>query len=116
MKPQWTGLLRDWNTDLLWWLRHGGPKLIAILVGMFVLIRLLRLITDKVVALSKRKSISSVARTQQIRTVTGVIHSAGVFVIVFVAFMQAQHQLGSRHRQNQIEEQPQWNLDLKAGA
>ncbi|HWX55051.1 MAG TPA: mechanosensitive ion channel family protein [Verrucomicrobiae bacterium] len=89
MKPQWTGLLRDWNTDLLWWLRHGGPKLIAILVGMFVLIRLLRLITDKVVALSKRKSISSVARTQQIRTVAGVIHSGGVFVIVFVAFMQA---------------------------
>jgi moderate conductance mechanosensitive channel len=88
MQPQWADLLRDWHDDLVWWVRHGGPRLIVILVVTFIFIRMLGLLTRKVIELSQKRSLPGAPRTQQIKTLAGVIHSAGVFVILFVAIMQ----------------------------
>src|SRR5207302_5933265 len=89
MQPEkWTNLLHDWHDDLIWWARHGVPRLIVIFLLAFFLIRILGIITRKVVELSKKRSTPAL-RLQQVRTLAGVIHSIGVFVIVFIALLQA---------------------------
>ena len=89
MQPEkWTNLLHDWHDDLIWWARKGVPRLIVIFLLAFFLIRILGLITRKVVELSKKRPTPAL-RLQQVRTLAGVIHSVGVFVIVFIALLQA---------------------------
>ncbi len=88
MASKWEDLFRDWQGDLAWWTRHRAPKLLAILLLTFVLLRLLSFITRRVLDLSKSKSLPSDAHVQQVRTVVGAAQSAGVFAIVFVAFLQ----------------------------
>ncbi|HEV3037310.1 MAG TPA: mechanosensitive ion channel family protein [Candidatus Angelobacter sp.] len=89
MQPEkWTNLFKDWHDDLIWWARHGVPRLVVIFLLAFFLIRILGTITRKVVELSKKRS-NPALRTQQVRTLAGVIHSVGVFVIVFIALLQA---------------------------
>lgn len=89
MQPEkWPNLLRDWHDDLIWWARHGVPRLIVIFLLAFCFIRVLGVVTRHVIEFSKRRSTPAL-RMQQVRTLTGVIHSIGVFVIVFIALMQA---------------------------
>jgi small conductance mechanosensitive channel len=89
MQPEkWANLLRDWHDDLIWWARHGVPRLLVIFLLAFLLIRILGTITRRVVELSK-KGPKPPLRIQQVRTLAGVIHSVGVFVIVFIALLQA---------------------------
>ena len=87
MDHKWTDLFRDWHEDLIWWARHGVPKLVVILVLAFVLIRLLEIVTRKLVELSKRSTTGAV-RVPQVRTLAGVIRSFGVFLIVFITALQ----------------------------
>jgi len=86
-------LLRDWGEDTRLFLRHDVPKIVLVTVISFVLIRLLRLIVDKVANLQTRKPLEGV-RAQQIRTVASVISSIGVFVILFVAALEVLPLLG----------------------
>ena len=86
-------LLRDWREDTMTFLRRDVPKLVLVVLGSVVLIRLLRLITGKVTALQTRKLPPGV-RAQQIRTLASVLTSVGVFVIVFVAGLEALSLLG----------------------
>ncbi len=86
-------LLRDWREDTMTFLRHDAPKLVLLLLGSVVLIRLLRLVTGKVTALQTRK-LPSGLRAQQIRTLASVLTSVGVFVIVFVAALEVLSLLG----------------------
>jgi moderate conductance mechanosensitive channel len=86
-------LLRDWREDTMTFLRRDVPKLVLVVLGSVVLIRLLRLITGKVTALQTRKLPPGV-RAQQIRTLASVLTSVGVFVIVFVAALEALSLLG----------------------
>ena len=86
-------LLRDWREDTMTFLRHDAPKLVLLLLGSVVLIRLLRLITRKVTALQTRK-LPSGLRAQQIQTLASVLTSVGVFVIVFVAALMVLPLLG----------------------
>ena len=88
MEHRWQDLLREWHSDLVERTRHDAPRLIAILLFAFILIRFLDVISHKLVELSKRPSSRSLARTQQIRTMVGVIRSIGVFVILFITAMQ----------------------------
>jgi len=87
MDHKWADVFRDWHDDLIWWVRHGVPKLVVILVLAFVLIRLLEIVTRKLVELSKRSTTGAV-RVPQIRTLAGVIRSFGVFLIVFITALQ----------------------------
>jgi moderate conductance mechanosensitive channel len=92
MEDRFTNLWRDWHDDLVRFTRHDAPKLLAILVLSFVLIRILGIITRNLVELSKRSA--GIARVQQVKTVVGVVHSAGVFIIIFVAATQVLPVLG----------------------
>src|SRR5215472_13213246 len=87
MEDQFGNLWHNWHKDLVAWTRDTGPKLLLILLLAFLLVRLLNFATRKVVALSEKGSGRGPVRTQQVRTLTGVIRSVGVFLIVFLTGM-----------------------------
>ena|ERR1051326_3430807 len=80
-------LVRGWREDTMIFLRHDVPKLALVAVLSFVLIRILRLITRKTADLQIRK-LHPGMRVQQVRTLSSVINSIGVFVILFVAALE----------------------------
>src|SRR5438094_3406014 len=87
------GLLRDWREDAINFLRHDAPKIVFVLVIAYVLIRILRMIASKTADLHIRK-LPSGLRVQQIRTLTSVMTSVGVFVILFIAILEVLSLLG----------------------
>ena len=87
------GLLRDWREDTMTFLRHDVPKIVLVVVGALVLVRLLRQITSKVAALNTGR-LGPGLSAQQVRTLASVITSVGVFVIFFVAALMVLAQLG----------------------
>ena len=86
-------LLRDWRQDTLELLRHDVPKIVLVVIGAYVLIRVLRAVARKSAELQIRKLPPGV-RVQQVRTVASVLTSIGVFVISFVAMLMVLGQLG----------------------
>ena len=86
-------LLRDWREDAMNFLRHDVPKIVLVIAVSFLLIRILRAITHKVAALQGKRLPAGV-RTQQVRTLAGVLTSVGIFVIVFLALMETLSLLG----------------------
>jgi small conductance mechanosensitive channel len=77
-------LLRDWREDTLTFVRHDVPKIVLIIVGAYVLTRMLRGFARRSADLHVRKLPPGI-RVQQVRTVASVLTSVGVFVIFFVA-------------------------------
>lgn len=77
-----------WSDDLFEFVRRDLPKILAVLLIAFVLTRILKLITRRLSHLSKSGSLPSGVRTQQIRTLSGILYSSGVFVIALLAAMQ----------------------------
>lgn len=86
-------LVRDWRTDAVNFLHVDAPKIALILLLAFLLIRLLHAVAGKIVDIQRKRSATG-ARSQQIRTVAGVINSVGVFVILFVAILMVLERLG----------------------
>ena len=86
-------LLRDWRDDTMNFFRHDAPKVVFVLVGAYILTRLLRSIARRTADLHIRKLPQGV-RVQQVRTVASVVTSIGVFVIFFVAAMMVLPILG----------------------
>ncbi len=86
-------LLHAWREDSMDFLRHDAPKIVLVILGSFVLARLLRVIVSKISSLQTRKLPSSV-RARQVRTLASVITSVGVFVIVFIAAVMVLPLLG----------------------
>jgi len=86
-------LLRDWREDAMNFLRHDAPKIVFVLVIAYVLIRILRMIASKTADLHIRK-LPSGLRVQQIRTLTSVMTSVGVFIILFIAILEVLSLLG----------------------
>jgi moderate conductance mechanosensitive channel len=80
-------LLRDWREDTMNFLRHDAPKIVLVILGAYILTKILRAIARKSAELHIRKLPSGV-RVQQVRTVASVITSVGVFVIFFVAALE----------------------------
>lgn len=92
---QSVGELADrWRVDALNFLRVGVPKILFILIVTFVLIRLLKAVTRRLHAFGDTKALPSGVRAQQLRTLSGVLYSAGVFVLVFVALLDILDKLG----------------------
>jgi small-conductance mechanosensitive channel len=85
-------LLRDWHEDAIGFVRTAVPKLALIVLGAFVLIRVVRITTHRIASLQEKR-LPSGLRAQQIRTLATVIDSISVFVIVFVATLMALAQL-----------------------
>jgi len=86
-------LPRNWREDLLAFLHHDAPKLLLILAGSLVTVRLLRIVTSRINILQSHRLPAGI-RTQQIRTLAGVIDGVGVFVVLFVALLQTLSLLG----------------------
>jgi small-conductance mechanosensitive channel len=86
-------LLTDWREDTMTFLRHDLPKIIFIIVAASILIRLLRLFTGRLASLQVKKLPPGI-RAQQVRTVSSVLTSVGVFVISFVAALMVLGNLG----------------------
>src|SRR6185312_9138525 len=88
MNESFGNIWQQWHSYLVGWTRDRAPKLVVILVLAFIFVRLLGVITRKVVVLAEKNSSRGTLRAQQVRTVAGVVRSAGVFFILFFAFMQ----------------------------
>lgn len=86
-------LLHDWREDTMNFCRHDAPKIVLVVLGAYVMTRLLRAIARKSADLQVRK-LPPGMRVQQVRTVTSVITSIGVFVIFFVAALEVLSLLG----------------------
>jgi small conductance mechanosensitive channel len=89
MEEKFSNIWHEWHNYLVAWTRDRAPKLVVILVLAFIFVRLLGLITRKLVALSEKRSAHGTIRGQQVRTITGVVRSVGVFLIVFFTGMTA---------------------------
>jgi moderate conductance mechanosensitive channel len=80
-------LLRDWREDTMNFVHHDMPKLVLIVVGAFILVRVWRALVGRVAELQEKK-LQHGLRLQQVRTVASVITSVGVFGIAFWAVLQ----------------------------
>jgi moderate conductance mechanosensitive channel len=87
MEEQFSNNWHYWHNYLVVWTRDRAPKLLVILILAFIFVRLLGMITRNLVALSERRKGHGIGHTQQVRTITGVIRSVGVFLIVFFTGM-----------------------------
>jgi small conductance mechanosensitive channel len=81
-------LFRGWREDTVGFVRNSAPKLILIIIGAMVLIRVVRIMTSRVASLQERR-LPSGLRAQQVRTLAGVVNSVGTFVILFSALLLA---------------------------
>jgi small conductance mechanosensitive channel len=86
-------LLRDWREDAMTFLRHDVPKILVVVIAWLILIRILKALSGKIVALHIRKAPPGF-RAQQIRTLATVTSSVGIFVITFVAALEILSLLG----------------------
>jgi len=91
---KFTDLLQDWREDTLNFLRHDAPKIVVVLLVSFILIQLLRVITSRLKAFSIEGRVPTAFRAQQLRTLSGVVYSTGVFIIIFLALLQILPLLG----------------------
>lgn len=87
-------VINDWGDDAFDFLRHQVPKILAVLLIAFILSRLLKLVSRHLTQLSHRQDLPSSVRSQQLRTISGVVYSIGLFVILFIASMQILALLG----------------------
>ncbi|MBZ5629076.1 MAG: mechanosensitive ion channel family protein [Acidobacteriia bacterium] len=87
-------VIERWRADALEFLRVDVPKILFIVLVTIVLIRLLKAVTHRLRSLAEGKDRLSGLRAQQLRTLSGVIYSAGVFVSVFLALLQILPVLG----------------------
>ncbi len=84
----------SWGDDTFEFVRHQVPRIVAVLVIAFILTRLLRVMARHLSNLSSSQGLPSAVRAQQLRTLSSVIRSVGLFVIMFVAALQILPLLG----------------------
>jgi moderate conductance mechanosensitive channel len=87
-------LADQWSEDTVLFLRHDAPKIIGIIIVTFVLMWLLKALSNRLVAFSKRQALPTGIRAQQIRTLADVFYSVGLFVLLFMALMQVLQVVG----------------------
>lgn len=73
-----------------------GARLLAILLIALVLVRILRIVTRRLIAAAGAQSAARVARMreQQTRTLAGILYSGGTAIIVIVAILTALPEFG----------------------
>ena len=87
-------MLDVWGDDAFDFVRHQVPRIVAVLIIAFILTRLLKTVARHLSSLSNSQGLPSAVRSQQLRTLSSVIHSVGLFVIMFVAALQILPLLG----------------------
>jgi small-conductance mechanosensitive channel len=71
-----------------------GIRVAGILLAAFLLNRLLRAVTRKLVDLAQTKTRVAVLREQQTRTMAGILYSAGTAILVVIAVLMILPELG----------------------
>lgn len=84
MEEKFGNIWYQWHNYLVEWVRDRAPKLVVILVLAFIFIRLLNMISRRIVAVADKSAPHGPVRSQQVRTLAGVIRSVGVFLVVFL--------------------------------
>lgn len=87
-------LLGRWRVDSLDFLRTDAPKILIILIVAAVLLWLVRLVSRRLRKFGESKALPSGIRAQQLKTLAGIVYSAGVFIIIFNALLQVLKVLG----------------------
>jgi moderate conductance mechanosensitive channel len=87
-------MLSGWGDDTFDFVRHQVPRIIGVLIIAFILTRLLKIVSRHLAELSNRHGLPSTLRAQQLRTLSSVIYSIGLFVIMFLATLQVLPLLG----------------------
>lgn len=86
---------KKWLADLQGFIRQALPKIIVILIFAWILTRVVRLITARVLKSAERHS-TRTAHLSQVRTLTSVIKATGTGIIIFVAALEILPLLGFR--------------------
>ena len=87
-------MLNSWGDDTFDFVRHQVPRIVGVFIIAFILTRLLKLLSRRLSRFSNSQGLPSAVRAQQLRTLSGVIYSVGLFIIVFVAALQILPLLG----------------------
>jgi small-conductance mechanosensitive channel len=87
-------MLNSWSDDTFDFVRHQVPRIIGVLIIAFILTRLLKAGARQLSSLSASQGLPSAVRAQQLRTLSSVIYSVGLFIVGFVAAMQVLPLLG----------------------
>jgi small conductance mechanosensitive channel len=93
-KHSFIEIIDNWSDDAIDFVRHQVPRIIAVLIIAFILTRLLKLLSRRISGLTQKGTLPSAFRAQQIRTISSVVYSVGVFIIMFVAALQILPLLG----------------------
>lgn len=80
-----------WLADLQEFLHAALPKIIVIVIGAWILVRILKLVTARMISLSERRSRANVA---QVRTLASVTRATGIGMIAFLAGLEILPLLG----------------------
>jgi small conductance mechanosensitive channel len=81
-------LLGRWRVDALHFLRSDAPKVFIILIEAIVLVWLVKMVSGRLRKFGESKALPSGIRSQQLKTLAGIVYSAGVFIIIFNALLQ----------------------------
>ncbi|HEY1731224.1 MAG TPA: mechanosensitive ion channel family protein [Terriglobales bacterium] len=87
-------MLNSWGDDTFDFVRHQVPRIVGVFIIAFILTRLLKALSRRLTTISKSQGLPSAMRAQQLRTLSGVIYSVGLFIVVFVAALQVLPLLG----------------------
>src|SRR5271170_2049253 len=87
------GLDAKWLADLQEFLHRALPKILVILIGAWLLTRVLKLITGRIIKVAERRS-GGLGHLSQVRTLTSVIRATGVGIIGFLAALEILPLLG----------------------
>jgi len=71
-----------------------GLRLLAILIGAFIVMRILKALTTRLVHISKGQTRGAQMREQQTRTIAGIVYSVAAAIVLAVAALMALPEFG----------------------
>ncbi len=81
-------VLAGWREDSVDFFRHDLPKILGVVIVALILIRILKIVSRRLVDFSQNQGLPTGLRAQQIRTLAGVVYSVGTAIILFLGAMQ----------------------------
>ncbi len=82
---------KKWLADLQEFVRSALPKIIVIVIGAWILARILKLVTGRMIRLAQSRARGNIA---QVRTLASVTRATGIGIIVFIAALEILPLLG----------------------
>jgi small conductance mechanosensitive channel len=79
-------VLGGWKADVTRWIEKDAPKFLVVMLIAMVLVRILRMVTRRLENLGHHAPAG--IRSQQLKTLAGIVNSMGAFVIYFLAALQ----------------------------